>query len=123
MLKSTTLIILLLSLGVAVQAAPRLGAEHGLKGAEMKSCDRAGRLCVTVKSESTVGSQLQNLHMLTEPVVTIENRRTGRKETIHGRTGYIDLEFNQLVVYWKKNGKEKETSIHLTTFERMERNR
>lgn len=105
----------------AANAAPN-GGENSLSGVEMKSCRADGRKCLTVRSRKTTGSQLKTtLHVLEEPELALEDRKSGKVTVMKARTGFLDIDMNQVVLVEKRrDGSVKETSYDLKTLERME---
>lgn len=97
------------------------GIESAMGGFKLQTCSESANQCLTIKAERTQGSQIKQLHTLTNPeiILTSKKKPVPKSIVIRGDTGYVDLEENQVVVY-KRNAKSlQETSINLTTFERL----
>lgn len=116
---NSLLIAILISAGTIKASAS--GIESSMGGFKLQTCSESAHQCLTVKAERTQGSQLKQLHTLTKPEVIITSQKNPAMQIIEikGDTGYVDLEENQVIVY-KRNAKSLlETSINLTTFERL----
>jgi hypothetical protein len=85
---------------------------------KLNTCDLDQVHCLTVKAESTVGSQAKMLHSLKKPEVVFTKVSDGVIENIKADSGYIDFVANQLVIYSKENRILKETAINLNNLER-----
>ncbi|MBX3040112.1 MAG: hypothetical protein KF789_05310 [Bdellovibrionaceae bacterium] len=120
-MKNLIVTLLILMPGLRAIAAPVLGGVNTLAGAEIRTCQTGGDICLTVKSERTVGSQLQQLHRLKNPTVTIEDRKKKTSKELKPENAYLDLTNGQIV--WtesRKKNKMIEVSYDLKTLERME---
>lgn len=112
---------LFLQLGIifAGALASAQGIESSMSGFNLKACSKDHQQCLVIKAEKTQGSQMKMLHAFKNPEVTITSLKTAKTETLHGDTGYIDVEENQIVLYTKEHGKLKETSINLSSFKKI----
>lgn len=120
-MKSWVMSILILTGAASLIAAPAAGSENSLRGVELKACRPDGRVCLTATSAKTEGSQLKALHRLTEPVVRIQNRATGKVMEEKAKFGYVDIEANQLVLQKiETSGAVTEISWDLKTLKRLE---
>lgn len=97
------------------------GIESSMGGFKLQTCSQSALQCVTITADRSEGSQFKQLHTLAKPVVVISFRDNPKKKdiVIQGDTGYIDVEENQIVVFKRKPKYLEETSINLTTFERL----
>lgn len=108
-----------LSLGI-IQAWAR-PTEQSIKGFNLSTCDIKNSYCLTVKADSTTGSQFKMLHVFNHPEVILKSIDKDTKEIISADSGYIDLNENQLVLYKKDSkGKVVETAIDLISFSRSD---
>lgn len=120
-MKTSIVILMILLPGLRAIAAPVLGGENALSGAEIRACQKDGNVCLTVKSEKTIGSQLQQLHRLKNPTVILEDRKKKTSKEVKPENAYLDLANGQVV--WtelKAKNKMIEVSYDLKTLERME---
>lgn len=120
-MKQVSFGLIIMVTGLQVFAAPLLGADHSLKGAQIRVCQPQGEICLTIEGRKTVGSQIQAYHVIENPVVVIENRKTKRVQKIHPFSAYIDLVNGQ--VGWNerlKGGRSRDVYYNLDSVERQE---
>lgn len=118
-MKIQLLILTFMSLTAGTSTVLAKGIESSMGGFTLNTCSENKTECLQVKAEKTQGSQLKPLHMLTRPEVTITSQKSAKTTVLHGDTGYIDLNENQLVLFKRDKGQLTETSINLTTLERF----
>ncbi|MGZ3773214.1 MAG: hypothetical protein ACXVCY_02395 [Pseudobdellovibrionaceae bacterium] len=98
------------------------GIDSSMEGFKLETCSEKSLQCLTVKAEHSQGSQFKQLLTLVKPEILISaKQKTVKKEIlIKGDTGYIDLDENQIVVFKRQGKVLHETSINLTTFDRLQ---
>lgn len=89
-----------------------------MSGFNLKTCGADHKQCLMIKADNTIGSQLKNLHALTNPEVTFTTTKTGKTEVLKGNSGYIDFEERQVVLYTNENGKTIETAINIASLKK-----
>ena len=117
-MKFLSLPLILMTIIAGTQVALASGIESAMKGFELKSCLPSTANCISIRAQSTQGSQLRPIQMLKEPQVSLT--LNGCKTFLAAATGYVDLNENQLVLYKKDNGVTTEISINLNTLLRSD---